>query len=394
MEIPRVDNWLSQFDIADKYLAKHMLRKMRYVGFEEVEQWLQHALLDLLADIEKEFGKEAVAIFPVTKPFIHQFNKDKEAKQPNDSSGRIAHSIKNLERRLPNHIELTPRHESMKACKVRHIIFVDDFIGTGDRFVKSWRQTVSRRVKAWCSLGWCKIWVLAYAGHESGVRQIVNTIRTISRERVRINLLINKSFIAENKYLEFVAMKYGSMLREGKSGLGYGALLSPVIFQYGCPNNVPSIFWSNGKYGKRKWRPLFPERSVPNDLYPIFKLNFSEVSSAEELWMVGHYKLALEFLDRISNFRGNHQLLVVLALLSKNKEIIKIRNVLVLSDEEFQSILSELLKYGLVNSECKVTNFGREILKREEKSDKAIANVYNGIMNFYPKTFLGFQREV
>lgn len=394
MEIPRVANWLSQFDIADKYLAEHMLRKMRYVGFEEVEQWLQHALLDLLAEIEKEFGKEAVAIFPVAKPFIHEFNKDKETKQSNDSSGRIAHSIKNLERRLPNHIELTPRHESMKARKVRHIIFIDDFIGTGDRFVKSWRQIVSRRVKAWCSLGWCKIWVLAYAGHESGVSRIVNTIRTISRDRLRVNLLIKRSFIAENKYLEFLTIKYGHMLREGRSGLGYGALLSPVIFQYGCPNNVPSIFWSSGKYGKRKWKPLFPERSVPNDLYPIFNIDLSEFSSAEELWMVGHYKLALEFLERIDDFRGNHQLLVVLAFLSKNKEIIKIRNVLVLSDEEFQSILSELLKYGLVDTENRVTNFGRDILKRGEKGNKVIANIYKGSMNFYPKTFSGFQREV
>jgi hypothetical protein len=393
--IPRIDDWLDQFDVADKYLAEHMLRKMRYVGFEEVEHWLQQELSELISDIEKAAGqKEAIAIFPVAKPFIHEFNRDKELKPANDSSGRIAHSLKNIERRLPNHIELTPRLESMRARKVRHIIFVDDFIGTGDRFIKSWQQHVSRSVKSWCSHGWCTIWVLAFAGHEAGVKRIIKRISTIDQARVRINLSINKSFISDSANFLSLLHKYGQRFYEGSAGLGYGKLLSPIVFQYGCPNNAPSIFWSNGQRVKNKWRPLFPGRSVPNDLYPLFKLDLSESSSPEEIWMAGNYELAVELIDRLNHFHGEHQLLVVLALLEKNKAVDKIRNLMVMSDVEFQSILSELLKYGLVNDQHKVTGFGKDILKRSAKSAKANAKCYDANSNFYPATFLGFQREV
>jgi hypothetical protein len=390
-----VADWLSQFDIADKYLAEHMLKKMRYVSFEEIENWLQKSIIELLAQIENETGKkEAVAIFPVAKPFIHKFNKNKDIKPPNDSSGRIAHSLKNIERRLPNHIELTPRLDSMKLRKVRHIIFVDDFIGTGDRFIKSWQQTVSGSIKSWCSRGWCKIWVLAFAGHQSGINKLISRIGPIDQNRVRVNLVVNKSFIAENMNFVYLIKKYGQRLTEGNGALGYGKLLSPIVFQYGCPNNVPSIFWTKGQRGKYKWRPLFPERSIPTELYQLFNEDLSEASSAEEIWMAGNYKLAIEFIDRLKDFHGEHKLMVILALLEKNKAVAKIRNLMVLSDMEFQTSLSELVKYGLICDTYKVTDFGKDILMRGARNAKRSTKCYDASSNFYPTTFLGFQREV
>ena len=131
-DIPKVESWLSQFEVPDLYVVEHMLRRLRYVSFEEIEAWLHESVKGLLEEIEKKNGRVAVAIFPVAKPFIHEFNKDKEQKPPNDSTGRIAHSLKNIERDLPKFVELSPRLESMRERKVKHIIFVDDFVGTID----------------------------------------------------------------------------------------------------------------------------------------------------------------------------------------------------------------------------------------------------------------------
>lgn len=394
MKIDRVEDWLSQFEFPDRYLAEHIVRKMRYVGFEEMETWLQQELSKLVDDLNSNGKREAIAIFPVAKPFIHEFNKDKESKQPNDSSGRIAHSIKNLERRLPNYVELTPRLESMRKRKVRHIIFVDDFIGTGDRFIKSWQETVSRSVKSWCARGWCKIWVLAFAAHESGLNRIINRVGPVDKERVRVSLQIQKSFISENRNLQYLIHKYGHQLSDGKGVFGYGNLLSPIVFQHGCPNNVPSMFWSKRARGKGRWRPLFPERSIPTELYPLFSLDLSKESSAEEIWMAGNYKLAIEIVDRLKDFRGDHQLLVILALLEKNKELSKIRNVMVLTDYEFNFILSDLVKYGLIDSSNQISSFGKEVLLRSGRSKRSLAKNHGDKGNFYPATFLGFQREV
>ena len=403
LELHRVADWLSQFDTPDRYLAEYILRKLRYVSLEEAEKWLQTSIVKLIDDIEKEAGKkEAIAIFPVTKPPPTKYKEDKEDKATNDSSGRIGHILKNLERRLPGHIELSPRLSSMKARKVRHIIFVDDFVGTGDRFIKFWRQVVHGSVKSWNSHGWCKVWVLAFAGHESGARKICNNVRAVKAERVLINLSVRDSFILENRSLTYLVSKYGERLNKSNAKYGYGELCSPIVFQHGCPNNTPGIFWDKGKslkmgvncFAGKRWEPLFPERSIPDDLYPIFNEDMSGESAPEEMWMVGHYNLALEFLNRTDSFRRNHRPLLILAMINRGKGLEKIRVVMVLSKTEFESQLSDLSGHGLIDSENKITRFGKDVLKRGTKSKLISMDTETNNKSFFPATFLGFQREV
>lgn len=392
IDIPNVGNWLNQFDIPDMYLAEHMLRRIRYVGFEEFETWLQASVRGLLDEIAAKDGRVAVAIFPVAKPFIHKFNKDKEEKRPNDSAGRIAHSLKNLERDLPKYVELTPRLESMREKRIRHIIFVDDFVGTGDRFTSSWRSTVPASVKSWCSRGWCKVWFIAFAAQEMGLRRIARKVQQLPPSQIRVNLTIGKSFFLESKSMQFVLEKYGERLGGKKQFFGYGGMASPVIFQYGCPNNVPLIFWKRPSNASRvKWRPLFPDRSVAAELYPLFSAELTREAMPEELWMAGHHQLALNVLNRISQYKESHQYLLVLGLLSKGRDIDKIKNTMVLSDDEFNALLDELRHGGLIDESNAVTRFGRDVIARAtrpKKMDVAITEE----TNFFPSSFLGFQR--
>ncbi|MBK6655576.1 hypothetical protein [Zoogloea sp.] len=392
-DIPQVESWLTQFEVPDLYVVEHMLRRLRYVSFEELEAWLHESVKGVLEEIEKSDGRVAVAIFPVAKPFINKFNKDKEEKLPNDSAGRIAHSLKNIERDLPRFVELSPRDKSMRQKKVKHIIFVDDFVGTGNRFSDSWKTMVSPSVKSWCSRGWCKIWLITFAAHKSGLNRVVRKIRPLTLNQVRINLEIDKSFFLENESMKAVLQKYGTPLGRATQAMGYGGLASPVIFQYGCPNNVPLMFWLRPSRASRiSWRPLFPNRSVSNDVYPLFGQDFARDALPEELWMAGHYRLALNALEQLSNYNENHQLMLVLGLLAKGHGIAKIRNVMVLGGTEFDNILRELKEGGLVSQDDVVTRFGKDVLARAAKP--CIMDILTEKeANFFPSSFLGFQRE-
>lgn len=392
IDIPKVGDWLSQFDVPDVYLAEHMLRRIRYVGFEEFEAWLQNSVKGLLGEIFEKEGRVAVAIFPVAKPFIHSFNKDKEEKRPNDSAGRIGHSLKNIERDLPNYVELTPRLDSMRKQKVKHIIFVDDFVGTGDRFTKSWRATVPPSIKSWCSRGWCKVWFLTFAAHQAGLARVVRNVRPLSLQRIRANLVIDKSFFQENASMRTVLSKYGEFLGSSRQVLGYGRLACPVVFQHGCPNNVPLIFWvSPSRASRIKWKPLFPDRSVSSEVYPLFTEDLANKAVPEELWMAGHFQMALNVLEKITHYNENHSLLLILSLLAKKHTIDKIKNTMVLAAIEFEALLAELLKGGLIDQNNSVTRFGYDVLVRLAKPAKKIV-VISEEKNFYPHSFLGFQR--
>lgn len=392
-DLPMVRDWLSQFEVPDVYLAEHMLRRIRYVGFEEFESWLQSSVRELLQEILEKDGRVAVAIFPVEKPFIHEFNKNKDEKSPSDSAGRLAHSLKNLERDLPGYVELKPRVDSMRKQKVKHIIFVDDFVGTGDRFIKSWRTTVPASIKSWCSRGWCKVWFLTFAAHQAGLNRIIRNVRPMTLQQTRVKVPVAGSFFQETSGIRKVLGKYGAKLGSSRQVMGYGGLACPVVFQHGCPNNLPLIFWVQPSRKSRvKWRPLFPNRSVSSDVYPLFTEDLVRQAMPEELWMAGHFDFALNVLEKVDRFKESHQLLLVLSLLVKGCDVARIQNSLVLTGAEFDALMEELRIGGLIDSKDLVTRFGFDVIARASKRVKRSVAI-GGETNFYPSSFLGFQRE-
>lgn len=394
-EIEVVQEWLNQFSIPDLYLAEYLVKKMRYVSFEEYETWLHSSVNSLIQDIIQSEGKKVgIALFPVKKQSINKFNSEKELKNTNDSSGRMAHSLKNIERNLPTYVELTPRIESMRASKVKHIIFIDDFIGTGKRFIDSWKTTVPKNIKSWASYGWCKIWLLSFAGHSKGIQKIVNQVKAINTHQILVNLKIDQSFILENKDLKELVSKYGVKTNKPTSKLGYGDIASPIVFQYGCPNNVPVIFWAKGTNKKRnRWKPLFPERSVSTSTYFLFNSDFSKDTVAEDLWMLQQYHLALQFINSPHFYKDDHQLLLLLTYLNKQKNIEKIRNALILTENEFNDKLRQLEMYGLIK-ENTITHFGKEILKRGKNATITPCENKVEYSHYFPSTFSGFQRDI
>lgn len=388
-DFPEIRNWINQFEFQDRFLAEYMLRRLRYISFEKFEIWLQQEVKNLI----KQIGNEPIALFPVTKPKICKYSKDKEYKPSNDSSGRIAHALKNLERGLNNYIELTPRIDSMRSKRVRHIIYVDDYIGTGERFLKFWRNDVSSSIKSWSSFGWCKIWILSFAAHEQGIKKIINRIRCIKHEQIKIKLDISKSFINEDKMLLNFCNKYTSHIFDSSISNSFGNLLSPIIFQHGCPNNAPLILWKKA-INFKEWSPLFPERSIPNSLYEIFNEDFSYEAITEDLWLIDQYNLALSFLENPNIFSHKKEHLLVLAYIQAKKNIKKIKNILIMSEADFDQLLTDLKNYGLIDGSLQITDFGRELLIRIAKLKPIKKKNINHYKYFYPSSFLGFQREI
>tara|TARA_R110001592_G_scaffold361501_1_gene672314 strand:+ start:7297 stop:8499 length:1203 start_codon:yes stop_codon:yes gene_type:complete len=395
-DIPQVADWLNQFEVPDKYLAEYMLKKIRYISFEEFEEWIQTEIHTLLSEFEK-YDKtrkpSPVAIFPVTKPSDNTWKKEKEFKPENDSSGRIAHSLSNIKRNLAKHVEVSPRLESMRSNRVKHIIYVDDFIGTGDRFIKFWR-TVPRTVKYWCAKGWCKIWVISFAAHKSGLNHINNRVRSVSLNSFRLKLDITSSFINDNDDLVKLCIKYGKKLTGDNSVIGYGKQFTPIIFQHGCPNNAPGILWCEGTKSKRTFKPLFSNRGIHQSLYPFFIRQMSLYNAAEDLWISKNYSLAVNLIENFSKFKNKHEILVLLGYLNAKKDKEKIRAVMVKSADEFTTLVNELTDYGLLNQYCEVTKFGKDVLSRANKFKSKKEVVKKSYQNFYPKSFLGFHREV
>lgn len=173
--------------------------------------------------------------------------------------------------------------------------------------------------------------------------------------------------------------------------MGYGQLASPVIFQHGCPNNVPLIFWVR-RNSKQRWTPLFPNRSVSTGVYPLFEHDWALSALPEELWMAQHYGAALNVLDSLSDHKESHQLLLVLSLLSTKSSLDTIRSIIIAPNDVFQRLLSKVRDGGLIDEKNDLTRFGRDVLARFSKVKKQ-SGPSDMLGNFYPASFLGFQRN-
>lgn len=394
-EIPRIRNWLSQFEPSERYIARHMLKRMRYVSFTEFESWMQRAIRELCEELASNSPVKTIVLIPIRKLSTNTFNQDKSQKASNDSAGRIGHILKNLERDLPKNVELSARPESMRARKVRHIVYVDDFIGTGDRFIKFWRNLVPRYVKSWCSLGWCQLWIVTYGAQQGGRNRIIQKIGAVRPASFKSAYVFKYSFLEKRQAIWDLLKSHADRAGTQVLAKGYGKSPCPIVFQHGCPNNAPGLFWfrpsANSSY---RWQPLFPNRSIPDDLYPLFQYDFSHDITEEELWIIGRYNAAMNFIDRNKYYKGSNINLLLLNYLSIGYSMNSIRAVLVASEEELRLAISRLRESGLIDQSLSPTNFGREFLRRLGKKRYHFKWSEDSHENFYPRSFKGFQRDV
>lgn len=180
---PEIATWLSQFKSeGDKLTAKHMLLRLRFVSSDCFSVWLKHAL--------DEFSvEEKHAIFAVRKLLCPRDGKqvyfDEQGCAPSRPSGSqgsedlvnsvIANHLKNIA--LSQVFFDHPSIEVMRSEKIRHLILVDDSIGSGRRIVEFINALLANKTfRSWWSFGWIKITVISYARNSSAASYIYKSV--------------------------------------------------------------------------------------------------------------------------------------------------------------------------------------------------------------------------
>lgn len=286
-ETPEAQDWLSQFHVIDGQIARQLLRRLNLVSQSDFDQRIQ----TLVESIFARAPRENFALLTVSEPPPEAFEQDKERRIPGSSTDRIKHIIENLSRIHGDRIRANPTVESMRNDRVRNVILVEDFIGTGDRITGYWRDRAPKSVKSWISYGWTRLWVASYAAMDEG-RIAMRRAMPINDSHIATVVPARHEKLGLTEPMAWVARKYGERLA-GRHWRGYGGGGGLTVFQHGCPNNTPAILWC----ARGKFRPLFPDRGVPTDLQKSFG-QFNAQAIAEDLWTFGQYRLALALLDR------------------------------------------------------------------------------------------------
>lgn len=160
--------WLQQFNKSpeDLALATRMLKSLLYIDHSYLKTLLANVIIGQLVTegpcalfIEREL--------PRTKQSI-RYNR-----QDVGSEGVIAQLMSSLCKRYSDDFLLQPSADEIRKCKVRKVVIVTDFIGSGERVNRMlsslWRV---RSVRSWASLRLIKVCVVGASGTDKGVASV------------------------------------------------------------------------------------------------------------------------------------------------------------------------------------------------------------------------------
>jgi len=398
---PLSKNWLNKFDEEDRKSAEFLLRSLRLVSFSEVES----AIKGELQKIEKN-TKGMIALIPIRKLkgpseigfwkritldiFVHLgvFKKSKTIRKRYGSEDRFGHMLVSLEREFPKRFIVEPTLESIRNQRVKHIILVDDIIGSGERVISFWRQYSNPSIRSWLSSKHCQLWLVTYAADTISMKRVSKTIGQLEQDRFIVPLKIDRTYLIKNKKLLSLGVKYGPGESDERAITGYQGTLSNVIFQHGCPNNAPRLLWKNTK----NWTALFPNRSIPKEFFDCFDQPIDSGFHIERLKQTKQVRLALAIEEAALENRMSKQtkdLLITLGLLSKGIKIERLYAYLMETQSEIEERLKKAQFFGLLTEDGKLTELGidlvlRTLIGKRRMVTKAVDSVAKAIKFYYP----------
>lgn len=268
--------WLENFDAPDKKTASLLIDRLMLVGssdfvsalVKETEKIAQDSTkknetIALYAEREMpEVNHEVTAFFPGTEtgratgagiqPVTVDLNK-----QDVGSEGIIAALITKFCKGHPSLAFSHPGPDTLRKEKVRKIIIITDFIGSGQRIygmLDAFEKVAT--VQSWLSYHLISFHVLCYSGTQYGISTL---LRHPLKPEISCHVAcpeMEEAFSGrELGAIKELCSKYP---KKSKWPLGFNSTGALIAFAHGIPNNAPSILHSSD----RGWKPLFRGRST------------------------------------------------------------------------------------------------------------------------------------
>ncbi|KQT33676.1 hypothetical protein ASG29_06600 [Sphingomonas sp. Leaf412] len=272
---PRVAAWLSNLPPNRQEAGALLVDGLRLVS----ETDLRRDLGDL---VERLLGQlpGPVAAFPAREvpsgESAHPTGRDAgyDVFQPGlpGSEAVVGNVLTGVLRQPAARGQLLPDHglAPLRAAKVRTILLVDDFSGSGKRLVDF--ATALRRhatVRSWASAGLIEFHVAVFAATARALRLLH---RRFGEDRVHLVLaaptFAGAGWTAE-QLADVEAMCLAQAGRRRKAmALGFKESRALIAFEHTAPNNLPFVLWKVAD----GWNSLFEGKAVPRDLLSLFAM--------------------------------------------------------------------------------------------------------------------------
>lgn len=281
-DAPQINNWLAQFSSSDQSIAKSLLSRLKFVSRDAFSRWILNAVRSA------NTGGQA-ALYSIRK-LENQIFWDSDGNthtRPGSSLGSedlVYSIISNLARTKDSYLD-HPSISKLKIKKISEIYLIDDSIGSGDRTIEFINAFLSHpTIMSWWSYGIIRINLFAFARSKGSENKILNNIlskRACRRDKKIKNIekiKFNSRICYQEDYYEgrwgnefqkIIELCQKNTKIDQKLRLGYGDVMSNIVFYHSVPNNLPGILWRE----KKHWKALMPNRVIPDWLQEMLGPN-------------------------------------------------------------------------------------------------------------------------
>lgn len=242
--------WIDLFEQTDGNLAIKILENVYYVNGADVlaaYHSIHQQLVTLQSDLSRIYYAGYGRAGSSGQAMLHKY--------------KLASNLRNTP--LEAHFIYMADAQRLRLEQEPMLLFVDDFVGTGDEAVELWngnqndpsqtspplQSAIPPNVRCYLAV------IIAY---DAGLRRI--------HQETAITVLPWKTLTEEHKVLSPTCVMFNDQEKEVIRGYcaatgcaypsGFGDTQSLVVFEHNCPNNSLPILWYIGP----RWRGLFPRR--------------------------------------------------------------------------------------------------------------------------------------
>ena len=273
---PEANAWLSSMPLIHRDAAQEALGELRLVS----EDSFEFGVRELIGGIQSQ-SVAPVALYCVRDVLkdidglpvsYHDGNTPERVRSDEPGSDwRIAHFLyKGRSDKQLDH----PTIDDLRNKKVRDIIFVDDVSMSGTNlgnFLSSFHRNYT--IASWYSHRLINyhvvIHTIGWGALDGMYKQLAKArCKQLTRRRPIIHMRREEEGpYSDSSVAFFEDTRHLLSNNHRRHPNGFKGSQGKTIFAHGCPNNVPPIFWdSQGSFSA-----LFPNRSVPPSLLPLFR---------------------------------------------------------------------------------------------------------------------------
>ena len=374
--------WLSNFpEGADRNLALDLLNSLSIIAWSDARAALNDLVERTLADLN---GPTWMLPVMAAEDILERLSEPKgftivpfENYSPGSGISSLPGSeaaIGNLVRAFmdrPGVLEPQATLKELESARVRTVLLVTDFIGTGKQvldYIDMLRR--SGTIKSWQSFGWVKFVVVAYATSATAEQRLLDSGHVSDVQFVTTEPTLSTLPWPVAKAAQAIALcrRYPP----GRGGLGYKSHGGLFIIQESVPNTIPEMF-TDDSVG---WTPLLGSRRMPPDLREEVRSVHSPTVRFEQVAKDFSQVRLAEAMDRQMRYENKQVLTLIALCINRNGSIARVESALGVNRAEAERLVAYCIKSGWLDDSLRSTALGRfelEAGKRKPRRVKPIS---------------------